>query len=251
MKVALAQITPKLLHNFDLHRDIIKEYENRADVILFPELSMNGYMLLDATYEDAFELDELKEFKELSQNIDIIFGAVTKEGHKIFNSALYYSKGELLSIHHKNHLPNYGMFQEARFFFNSNELNFFESSFGKVCMVICEDLWSSFIIDKISLQKPDIIYVLAASPTRGFKDNYLEIEKKWNNILSTTALFSGSYIIFVNRVGFEDGVGFWGGSKVINPNGVIELSLELFEDQIAITKLDNTLSFATKYLLRT
>ena len=252
MKVALAQIDPKLnSNNFDLHQRFIKEYENRAEVIIFPELSMNGYMLMDATYEDAFLLQDLQIFEKFSQNIDIIFGAVTKEEHKIFNSALYYSKGRLLNIHHKNHLPNYGMFQEARFFFKGDELSFFDTNYGKVCMVVCEDLWSSKIIDQISTQKPDIVYVIAASPARGFENNTLEIEHKWNQLLSTTAFLSGSYVVFVNRVGFEDGVGFWGGSRVINPSGNIELTMELFEEQIGVAKLEHNLSFTQKYLLRT
>jgi len=160
MKIALAQISPKLSRdNFDLHENAIREVSSMADVIVFPELSMNGYMLMDSVYEDAFLLGELALFEELSSDIDIIIGAATKEEHKIYNSALYFSEGKLISIHHKNNLPNYGMFQESRFFFAGDSLKSFQTQFGKAMMVVCEDLWSSKIIDEISVQKPDIVYV--------------------------------------------------------------------------------------------
>ena len=252
MKIALSQISPKLSRdNFDIHENAILEVSQSADVIVFPELSMNGYMLMDSVYEDAFLLSELTLFEELSKDIDIIIGAATKEEHKIYNSALYYSEGRLVNIHHKNNLPNYGMFQESRFFFEGNGLKSFETEYGKSMIVVCEDLWSSKNIDEISIQKPDILYVIAASPARGFLENELEIEKKWRRILSTTAILSGASVVFVNRVGFEDGLGFWGKSMIFNPSGTIEMSAKIFERDMIIGRVDRGLSKVQKYLLRT
>ncbi len=252
MKVALAQISPKLSRdNFNMHENAILEVSKSADVIVFPELSMNGYMLMDSVYEDAFLLSELSFFEELSKDIDIIIGAATKEEHKIYNSALYYSEGKLLNIHHKNNLPNYGMFQESRFFFEGSSLKSFETLYGKTMMVVCEDLWSSKNIDEISIQKPDTLYVITASPARGFLEDELEIEKKWRRILSTTAILSGASVVFVNRVGFEDGLGFWGKSMIFNPAGTIDLSAKLFDRDMIIGTLNRGLSKVQKYLLRT
>ncbi len=252
MKVAISQISPKLSRdNFDLHENAIAEVTKIADVIVFPELSMNGYMLMDSVYEDAFLLSELSIFEELSQDIDILIGAATKEEHKIYNSALYYSEGKLINIHHKNNLPNYGMFEESRFFFEGDTLRYFHSRFGKVMSVVCEDLWSSKIIDQISVQKPEIVYVIANSPSRGFKDGELEIEIKWRRILSTTAILSGANVVFVNRVGFEDGLGFWGKSMIFDPSGAILYSAKMFERDMIIGTLDQGLSKVQKYLLRT
>ena len=252
MRVALSQISPKLSrNNFDMHENAILEVTDKADVIIFPELSMNGYMLMDSVYEDAFLLSELSIFEELSLKIDIIIGAATKEEHKIYNSALYYSEGKLLNIHHKNNLPNYGMFQEGRFFFQGSGLKSFESRFGKVMTVVCEDLWSTKNIDEVSVQKPEILYVLVNSPARGFMEHELEIEKKWRRILSTTAILSGAHVIFINRVGFEDGLGFWGKSMIFNPSGTIEMSAKMFERDMIIGTLNKSLSKVQKYLLRT
>jgi predicted amidohydrolase len=252
MKIALAQISPKLSRdNFDMHESAILEVSKNADVIVFPELSMNGYMLMDSVYEDAFLLSELAFFEQLSKEIDIIIGAATKEEHKIYNSALYYSEGRLLNIHHKNNLPNYGMFQEGRFFFEGSGLKSFVTLYGKTMMVVCEDLWSSKNIDEISKQKPDIVYVIANSPARGFLETELEIEKKWRRILSTTAILSGASVVFVNRVGFEDGLGFWGKSMIFNPSGTIEISAKMFDRDMILGTVDRGLSKVQKYLLRT
>ncbi len=253
MRVALSQISPKLSRdNFDLHKDeIFKAKSSKADIIIFPELSMNGYMLMDAVYEDSFDLNEFEEFEDLSRDIDIIIGAVTKVSHKIYNSALYFCDGKLLFIHHKNNLPNYGMFQEARFFFKGDRFEMFDTKFGSSMVVVCEDLWSSKTIDEISSKKPDFLYVIANSPSRDFSDDgVLGIEKKWNRILSTAAILSGAHVVFVNRVGFEDGMGFWGGSRVINPNGKIEVSAKLFESELLVSNIDHNISNIQKYLLR-
>ncbi len=252
MIVALSQISPKLSRdNFDLHEAEIDKVKDEADIIIFPELSMNGYMLMDSVYEDAFALEELVKFEKWSEKIDIVIGAVTKESHKIYNSALYFSKGKLLAIHHKNNLPNYGMFQEARFFFAGDSIASFQTAFGKTMMVVCEDLWRSSTIDIVSKEKPDVLFVIANSPARDFDEGMLGIEKQWTRILSTTAILSGAHVVFVNRVGFEDGLGFWGGSKVINPSGKIASEAVLFEKEQCLTTIDRNLSSVQKYLLRT
>ena len=252
MIVALSQISPKLSRdNFTLHEEEINKVKDKADIIIFPELSMNGYTLMDSVYEDAFSLDEFSLFEEMSQDIDIIIGAVTKESHKIFNSALYFSKGKLLATHHKNNLPNYGMFQEARFFFAGESIETFQTQFGKCMMVVCEDLWRSSTIDRVANEKPDLLYVIANSPARDFDEGMLGIEKQWTRILSTTAILSGAHVLFSNRVGFEDGLGFWGGSKVINPSGKIASESALFEKEQQLTTIDRNLSSVQKYLLRT
>jgi predicted amidohydrolase len=142
------------------------------------------------------------------------------------------------------------MFQESRFFFEGDSLKSFQTTHGKVMMVVCEDLWSSKIIDEISVQKPEIVYVIANSPARGFTDDDLEIEKKWRRILSTTAILSGAHVVFVNRVGFEDGLGFWGKSMIFNPEGTIEQSAKMFERDMVIGTVNHKLSKVQKYLLR-
>jgi len=255
MRIALSQISPKLSKdNFKLHVEQIERAKSEgAKLIVFPELSMNGYMLMDAVYEDYFLEDDFSQFYKLSLDldIDIVIGAVMKDRDKIYNSSLYISNGKILSIHHKNNLPNYGMFEEARFFFRGEACNSFNTKFGKSMMVICEDLWSSKTIDTISSNKPDILFVISNSPTRDFSDDgILSIEKKWLRILSTTAILSATYVVFVNRVGFEDGIGFWGGSMVITPDGKVKKRAKLFEKELLICDIYDNISNIEKYLRR-
>lgn len=249
MKVALAQISPKLNRdNIELHLKQI--YTSDADVIVFPELSLNGYLLQDKVYEDAFALEELDAFVQASHKIDIVLGCALRENHRIFNAALYFSKGEIKHIHHKVHLPNYGMFEEARYFFQGEAIGFFATQYGKSAMVVCEDLWRAQSIAELAQQKPDVIYVLANSPVRDFKVDGLLIKEQWKSILKTTALLCGSYVVFVNRVGFEDGIGFWGNSMIVTPSAEIEAQLEDFKASTQTFSLNKQLHFAQKQIVK-
>ncbi|WP_024789321.1 nitrilase-related carbon-nitrogen hydrolase [Lebetimonas sp. JH292] len=244
MKIALAQIKSKLSPD-NLNKHI--EYVNKtdADLIIFPELSMNGYKIKDALLEDAFNVDF---FKRLQFNKDVVLGAALKINSKIYNSAVYL--GKELIIHNKKYLPTYGVFEEGRFFFNGSEFNSFNTKFGKTVMFICEDVFSSDAIDFVAKEKPDLIIVISASPAREFKDKKLLIEEQWESILKTMAILSGGYVAFCNRVGFEDGLGFWGGSRVVNPKGEIEIKSEYFEEELIECELNNKLTFTQKYFLR-
>ncbi|MDQ7043466.1 MAG: nitrilase-related carbon-nitrogen hydrolase [Sulfurimonas sp.] len=230
MKVTLAQIAPKL--NRDNLGDIIKiiqSVKSSSDLIVFPELSLSGYMLQDKLSEDAWYLEELDRLRELSKDIDIVVGAALREESYFRNTALYYSKGKLLSKHNKVHLPNYGMFEEARYFEAGNVFESFLAQEKRVSMVICEDLWHKNVHHDLIEQNPDTIISLVASPARGFSDDGLEIQTQWYDIIKTLAKECSAKLIFVNRVGFEDGLGFWGGSCIVNEFGEIEQRQENFK----------------------
>ena len=167
MKIALSQISPKLSpDNLDKHLEFISK--TNADLVVFPELSMNGYKIKDALLEDAFSVDF---FDKLSFEKDVVFGAAIRKSGKIYNSALYL--GEKIFIHHKVHLPTYGVFEEGRFFFKGDSFSVFDTKFGKTAMFVCEDVFSKDALNIVALQKPDLIIVIAASPAREFKDGKL------------------------------------------------------------------------------
>lgn len=252
MKVALAQIAPTLTKNNETrHFDLIDAYRGETDIIIFPELSLSGYMLMDAVYELAYEPEELNRFCLASQGIDILLGCALREENKIFNAGVYFADGKIVHIHKKNCLPNYGMFEEARYFFEGETLEAFESKRGgKSVVAICEDIWNGKCNERLLAYRPDIIYIISNSPARGFTDRGLEIESQWESILKTLSILSGAYVIFVNRVGFEDGMGFWGGSCIIDPNGHRQLKAPLFEESFEMCTLDKRLSQTRKYLIR-
>jgi predicted amidohydrolase len=238
MRITLAQTSPKLNRsNLDATIKIIKQFKESSDLIIFPELSLSGYLLQDKLYEDAWSLEELKIFEELSSDVDIAFGVALKDENVFRNAALYYADGKLISKHIKVHLPNYGMFEEARYFEGGNKFEVFELNGKKISMLICEDLWHESVHKELIALNPDLIIVHVASPARGFTDKGLSIEQKWYEIIKQVSKECNAQLLFVNRVGFEDGLGFWGGSCVVNEEGNIIHKLPLFEEDIKTYKI--------------
>ena len=233
MRVTLAQTAPKLNRsNLEDIIEIIKDHKDKSDLIVFPELSLNGYMLQDKLYEDAWSLDEFKELEDLSLHVDIVVGAAIRDNKVFRNSALYFSQGKLLSVHNKVHLPNYGMFEEARYFAAGDVFDGFVTPNAKISMLVCEDLWHAGVHHQLFDENPDYIIALVASPARGFSDEGLEIQDQWYSLLKSVALHCDAKVIFVNRVGFEDGLGFWGGSCTIDRKARVVDKLQHYEEEI-------------------
>ncbi|MFZ5374454.1 MAG: nitrilase-related carbon-nitrogen hydrolase [Campylobacterota bacterium] len=250
MKIALVQTSPRL-NRSNLAEILERVQENAdADVVVFPELSLSGYLLQDKLFEDAWNLDELEPLAQASRQCDIVVGAAMWDGGKVYNSALYFSQGALAHMHHKNHLPTYGMFEEGRYFAAGDAIEAFDTPHGPAVMVVCEDLWHADTIDAIAQSDAQIVYVLAASPAREFGDAGIGIEAQWDALLKATALLSHNYVVFVNRVGFEDGLGFWGGSRVITPSAETEHRLELFKPGSMNVELNHRLQKLGRYLAK-
>ena len=230
MRVSLVQSSPKLnrsnLADIILH---VEKLKDESDLIVFPELSLNGYMLQDKLYEDAWNIEELNELKKLSADVDIVVGGAMRDGDVFRNAALYFSDAKLLSQHNKVHLPNYGMFEEARYFEAGKVFESFDTKYGKTSMLVCEDLWHTSVHVDLVKENPDYIIALVASPARGFSDDGLDIETQWLEIVKTIAKECEAQVVFVNRVGFEDGLGFWGGSCVVGSSGKVLHKLPHYE----------------------
>ncbi|MFA6187945.1 MAG: nitrilase-related carbon-nitrogen hydrolase [Sulfuricurvum sp.] len=250
MKVALIQSAPKL--NRSNLQEVLALVDKHcdADVVVFPELALSGYLLQDKLYEDAWNVNELQELSAASLKCDIAIGAALWDNGKVYNSALYFSQGELLHIHHKNHLPTYGMFEEGRYFASGGEIKGFKTRYGNAAMVVCEDLWRAQTLDALASCDADVIYVLAASPARDFSEEGLLIERQWDALLKSCALLTHAYVVFVNRVGFEDGLGFWGGSRVITPLGESEYTLDLLDTQEKTVSLNHALHKLQRYIVK-
>ncbi len=251
MRVTLAQFSPKLsTSNIQAHLDIINEHKNSSDLIIFPELSLHGYLLQDKVYEDAYTEADIHALIEASKDVDIIVGMALKEDKAIYNAALYLSKGWVFHTHRKNHLPNYGMFEEARYFFKGESVEAFDTEFGEAMVLVCEDLWRAQIVAKVAQAKPKYLFVIANSPARDFLEDELLIQSQWEALLKSTALLSGTTVVFVNRTGFEDGLGFWGGSCVITPDARKISSCELFKEDIRTVDTQAGLFEAKKMIMK-
>ena len=247
MKLAVAQIDAavgNLPKNIAHHVAYIKRaIAKRADIVVFPELSLTGYSVRDLNWEVAINVSEsggLKELLKLSKSITIIAGGVEEaENFGLYNSAFVLEDGKLYSGHRKIYPPTYGMFEEMRYFNQGKEARTFNSKHGKLGILICEDLWHISLPYILASDGADVIIALAASPTRmsGAAEHLpsavinSEHHKTYARLLST-------YVVFANRVGIEDGVNFWGGSSVQSPDGNTVVRARLFEEDLVFAEID-------------
>ena len=150
IKVGLAQIYPKLgdlAYNLQVHLDYVRQArEQSVDLLVFPELSLTGYQVQDLVPEVAIETDAKSEvfaaLLKASAEIDIVVGFVHRDRRNRFYIAnAYLSRGEALHVHHKLYLPTYAMFDESRYFAQGNSVRAFDTRFGRLGMLICEDFW--------------------------------------------------------------------------------------------------------------
>jgi predicted amidohydrolase len=252
LKISLAQIYPEvgnLKKNIANHVKIVTEAQDKgSELVIFPELSLTGYFLKDSVYDTGININAegqvilepvYKASKDL--NMSIIAGFVEKdEDCNFYNSSFCISKGNLINIHRKVYLPTYGMFEEMRYFKPGNGFGVFDLDGAKISILTCEDAWhlsSSYIAVN---KGAHIIIINSASPTRGFATglNKFNSMNMWEELLSVIAFYYKSYVIYVNRVGFEDGIGFSGGSCVFNPLGEMENKLDYIEEGILETEIN-------------
>jgi len=246
VRVALAQVAPRLGDwngNLRMHADAIADAARRkADVVVFPELSLTGYLLADQVPELAVApgSPEIRKLATFSKKVDVVAGFV-EEGpdHRFHNAAAYFSKGRAVHAHRKVYLPTYGMFEEGREFAAGDRIRSFDSRFGPAGILVCEDAWHPTNAWLLAHQGAQIVYVPANGPTRGARGRRgVTSVGVWSDLLTVTAEFLTSYVVFVNRVGGEDGLVFGGGSRVIDPFGKTVVALPPIEEGLAVAELD-------------
>ena len=247
-RVALAQIDPVLgdvRRNLKKHLEFVKKAANRgADVILFPELSLTGYTLRDLNLDVALNPKRstvLKKLLSKSRGISIIVGGVEEsEDFGLYNSAFFLENGNLLATHRKIFPPTYGMFEEMRYFSAGRSVQAVDSRLGRLGMLICEDLWHVSLPYLLVQDGAQVIFGPSASPTRlsGSQDHPALATINTENHKVCARLLS-TFLVFCNRVGFEDGVNFWGGSEVINPSGDVIARGKLFEEDLIFAEIDD------------
>ncbi len=229
-RVGLAQTGPTL-GNLEANRKIIQKEVRRSirqgvDLLVFPELSVTGYFLKDIVPEVALRRGSplLKEIAELSREVSIVIGFIEESGrHGFYNAAGYFEGGKLVHLHRKIYLPTYGLFDEGRYVGSGKQVRAFDTRFGRVAMLICEDAWHPSLAYVASQDGADILIIPSSSPARGVKKQAgksgLAIERAWQALNHAYAAVFSQFVFFSNRVGYEDGISFWGGSEIVLPSG--------------------------------
>ena len=233
--VALAQLAPRLgdvAANVTRHLELIgTAVAGGADLVVFPELSLTGYFLKDLVTETALRLDspEIQVLAEASRGVDAVVGCILEsDDHRFHNAALYLSGGAVVHVHRKVYLPTYGLFDEARDLAAGNRFRAFEAplrSAGprrpwRAGVLICEDLWHPSSAYLLARDGVDLIICPSASPGRGVGyGSEIGTAQSYDVITRTYAQLFTAYVVYCNRVGYEDGINFWGGSRVVDPEG--------------------------------
>ena len=247
MKLALVQISPILGNvkkNIDIHLDYIeKAKKKKIDLLIFPELSLTGYSLKDLVAEVAIDpkknryIDLLKTY---SRELSLVFGFVEEKDSGLFyNSAAYLSRGKIIHIHRKVFLPTYGMFEEAKFYAQGKNFNTFSTPFGNTGIMICYDFLHYGASYLLFVGGAEIIIAISAAPGRGVtgKETFAS-SHMWELMGETISRFSTSFLIYCNRVGFEDGLCFAGGSFIYNPAGQLLAKASYADEEFLIKDID-------------
>jgi len=240
MNVRAIQFSPALGNlekNLQFHIEKINEaIKEGIKFIIFPELSLSGYHLKDIVYDISLppDHDALVRLAELSRDIDILVGAPYEEiPGIIYNTALFFSQGELVHVHRKTQLPNFGMFEEGMIFKAGEEFKTFKVGDFTAGIIICREILFPIHAYLYYLQNVDFLVGISNSPFRGLdKDGFSNSFKLWERLGEVYAVNQHQNYVFLNRTGFEDGLGFGGGSFFAAPGKGIIKRAKHFEDDI-------------------
>jgi len=234
LRVGLAQINTTV---GDLDGNVRKalEYVGRArelgvDIVSFPELTVTGYPPEDLLLRAAFVKDNVEALRglvEACKGITVVIGFADLMGSDIFNAAAVIHDGRLAHVYHKQRLPNYGVFDEMRYFREGAEFPVYEIAGVPVGVNICEDIW--YTGDPTETQAgagARVIVNINGSPYHAGKRRFRE------EMLAERARAYGVYVCYTNQVGGQDELVFDGGSMVLSPSGELIARAAMFEEEL-------------------
>jgi predicted amidohydrolase len=184
-----------------------------------------------------------KHLLQNSQEIDIVVGFVEQDQRsRFFIAGAYISQGKVVHIHHKLYLPTYGLFDEGRFFANGDSVSAFDTQFGRMGLLICEDFWHVSPPYLLWVDGADIMIFISASPSRGLTTaDSLETTRWVERINQAYASLFTCFIASTNRVGYEDGINFWGGATIHGPDGKNIVTGPYQQERLTIADIDLSL----------
>ncbi len=236
-RVAIAQINPSvgaIQENLTKIQTYLKEASlGKPDLVVFPEMTLTGYPAEDLLFNKSFISDNLKALQMLAArpgNPPCIVGFVDRspKGH-LYNAAAFIRGGKVEYIYHKCALPNYGVFDEQRYFEPGTKSGFFSYSPAiKIGLSICEDMWNknSFLYSRSFTQNLSLIVNISASPFHAGKQASRE------ELVKNLAEHAGVPVVYANLVGGQDELVFDGGSLAVSPEGHYLGRAPLFEEAI-------------------
>lgn len=235
MKVALAQRAPKVDEKEE-NILVIKECVEKtaADIVVFGELFLTGYKC-SKNFTELAEGTTGKSVQKIAKiakenNRYIIFGMPEKARNSIYNTAVLVHPNGKISSYRKIFLPHFGMFEERNYFNEGNKTEIFKTKFCKLGLMICYDIFFPEIAKCYALQGAELLVCISASPSQ--TKDYFE------RVMQARAVETTAFFLYVNLVGAEENMNFWGGSTVIGPKGDIKVRGEYFKESIIEYDID-------------
>jgi predicted amidohydrolase len=243
VKVALAQLSCKKgdkeenLQKMEEH--VLKAKEQNAQLVIFPELSLTGYVLRDQIYELAEPIPgpSTKTLENISKKhkIHVIFGMPElseKAQAVVYNTAVLVGPEGFIGKYRKMHLPTHSVFEEKRYFRPGYQTVSLETKIGRIGLIICYDVFFPEICRLTRLKGAQLIACISASPA---------VRKTFFETLTIArAIENTVFLAYVNLVGIEEGLQFWGGSRLIGPQGKILAQAKYDEEELVTGEIDYT-----------
>ena len=241
IKLALAQISSKRESKSEnllkIEKLTIKAKQQEADLIIFPEMSLTGYVLLDQVYElaDTIPGPSTQKIEALAKKtgMHIIFGMPElseKTQATVFNTAVFVGPKGLIGKYRKMCLPTHSVFEEKRYFRPGYQPAAFQTELGNIGLSICYDVFFPEVFRLTRLKGAQLIVCISASPA--VRRGYFEI------LTSARALENTAFLAYVNLAGVEDGLQFWGGSRLVGPTGDVVTKAKYDEEDFVICEVD-------------
>lgn len=241
IRLALAQISSKRENkkaNFSkIEQLTLNAKQEKTDLIIFPELSLTGYVVLDQIYGLAETIPGATTTKvealAKKTGMHIIFGMPElseKTQATVFNTAVIVGPQGLIGKYRKMYLPTHSVFEEKRYFRPGYEPSSFQTDIGNIGLCICYDVFFPEVLRLTRLKGAQLIVCISASPA--VRRGYFEI------LTSARALENTAYLAYVNLAGVEDGLQFWGGSRLVSPTGDVVANAKYDEEDFVICDVD-------------
>ncbi|HEX6335803.1 MAG TPA: nitrilase-related carbon-nitrogen hydrolase [Jiangellaceae bacterium] len=245
MRITLAQVDAQL-GDIDANveraaRAITSATQEGTDLIVFPELQLSGYSIGEVETDPALRLDDERLDWLAKQTGDsgvvLTFPEASPSVHT-YNSAAYYEAGRLVHVHRKLYLPNYLTFEERKHFTPGQSMRAFDTAAaGRISVMICNDAWQPQLAFLATQDGAHILVVPVTSAQSAFPERY-ESQDYWRGITRFYGRMCQLFVVFVNRVGAEGAMRFWGGSHVVDPWGNVIAEAPENEEHLLTIDID-------------
>jgi predicted amidohydrolase len=243
--LGLAQIDCRLGDveaNLDHHLTwIAQAREQGVDLLVFPELSLTGYRLLHLTSRVALPAGSpvLEQLAEAARPMTVSAGFVeASERGVLYNSTAILSGGALVHVHRKLYLPNYGIFQDERFVRPGRRLDLARLPWGPTGVLICEDLWHPELARRLAVAGAKLLLVPSAGPGRIGPGIDPVSHESWETLTRATAIVDTCWVAYCNRVGWEEGAFYPGGSHIVRPGGDLLARAPFLDEHLLVAEID-------------